>query len=54
MNRRELLEEIKSLGADYRNGSELINMMDFYNVNSLSEITDEMAEKYLEKISEEK
>lgn len=54
MDRAKLIKEIKSMGEDYRNGSELLKMMDYYGVSNLGSISDEQAEAYLEMIKKEK
>lgn len=46
----ELIKQIKNLAvtpSDYRNGTELIKLMDFYNVNSLYELTVDQCKEYL-------
>lgn len=44
MSNIDTLLLIKNLGVDYRNGSALIELMDYYNVSRLSDITQEQAE----------
>lgn len=54
MTSTEICKEIKKMGEDYRNGSELVKMMDYYGVSNLSAISDEQAKAYLEMIKKEK
>lgn len=54
MTSTELCKEIKKMGEDYRNGSELLKMMDYYGVSNLSSISDEQAKAYLEMIKKER
>mgnify|MGYP007122037433 CR=1 FL=1 len=54
MDRAKLIKEIKSMGEDYRNGSELLKMMDYYGVSNLRSISDEQVEAYLEMIKKER
>lgn len=54
MDRAKLIKEIKSMGEDYRNGSELLKMMDYYSVSNLNSISDEQAKAYLEMIKKER
>ena len=44
----KILYLIKSLGDDYRNGSALVDLMDYYNVTNLACITQEQAEQFYE------
>ncbi len=44
----KLTQEIKKLGEDYYNGSELLKMMDYYNVTNLRDISEEQAQAYYE------
>lgn len=48
----KLTQEIKKLGEDYYTGSELLKMMDYYNVTNLRDISEEQARAYYEMISE--
>lgn len=54
MTNTELCKEIKRMGEDYRNGSELLKMMDYYGVSNLSSISDEQAKAYLDMIKKER
>lgn len=45
----KLLHEIKLLGEDYRNGDELIRMLDYYGAHGLREINDDQARDYYDK-----
>ena len=42
----KLLHEIKLLGEDYRNGDEIIRMLNFYGAHGLREISDDQAREY--------
>lgn len=44
----KLTQEIKKLGEDYYTGSELLKMMDYYNVTNLRDISEEQAQAYYE------
>ena len=52
MDRTTLLNRIKELGNNYHTGSELVAMMDHYNVNSLSKLSDEQLRQYYEMIKD--
>ena len=54
MTSTELCREIKEMGEDYRNGSELLKMMEYYGVTNLSSISDAQAKAYLEMIKKER
>lgn len=41
-----LLHELKLLGEDYRNGDEIIKMLDHYGVNGLRELTEDQVKDY--------
>lgn len=46
----ELIRRVKNLAvtpSDYRSGKTLLEMMDYYNVNSLMELTEEQMEAFL-------
>lgn len=47
-----MLNKIKELGKNYATGSELVAMMDYYNVNSLSKLSDEQLRQYYEMIKD--
>ena len=49
MNRAELIRAVKELGEDYRNGSELLAMMDYYHVTNLISLSDEQVIEYYRK-----
>ena len=49
MNRAELIRAVKELGEDYRNVSELLSMLAFYNKHGLIELTDEQIIEYYRK-----
>lgn len=44
----KLTQEIKRLSEDYYTGSELLKMMDYYNVTNLRDISEEQAQAYYE------
>lgn len=44
----KIVEKIKSLGDDYRNGSALVDLMEYYKVSNLACITQEQAEQFYE------
>ena len=46
----KLTKDIKNLSDDYNTGSELLNMMEYYGVTNLRDITEEQAEAYYEMI----
>jgi hypothetical protein len=45
----EIIHKIKLLSSDYKYGSALIALMDFYDVSRLADITQEQAEQFYEK-----
>ena len=45
----EIIHRIKLLSRDYKYGSALIALMDFYKVSRLADITQEQAEQFYEK-----
>ena len=47
MNRAELIRAVKELGEDYRNGSELLAMMEYYHVTNLISLSDEQVIAYI-------
>lgn len=50
-----LIKKIKNLAidpSDYRDGSELLKLMDFYGVNSLMDISIEQLRSYYERATE--
>lgn len=47
----KLTKAIKELSDDYNTGSELLNMMEYYGVTNLRDITEEQAKAYYEMIS---
>ena len=42
----QLLHKIKSLGNDYKNGDEIVRMLDYYGVHGLIELSREQMESY--------
>ena len=50
----EIIHKIKLLSKDYKYGSALIALMDFYDVNRLADITQEQAEQFYEKFKEQR
>lgn len=50
----EIIHKIKLLSRDYKYGSALIALMDFYGVNRLADITQEQAEQFYEKFKEQR
>lgn len=46
----KLTKAIKELSDDYNTGSELLNMMEYYEVTNLRDITEEQAKAYYEMI----
>lgn len=43
-----LIQEIKKFSDDYNAGSELLKMMDYYDVTNLRDISEEQAQAYYE------
>jgi hypothetical protein len=43
-----LIQEIKKFSDDYNTGSELLKMMDYYDVTNLRDISEEQAQAYYE------
>lgn len=44
----KLIQEIKKFGDDYNTGSELLKMMDYYDVTNLRDISEGQAQAYYE------
>lgn len=49
-----ITKKIKLLSKDYRNGSELLNLMDYYNVSGLRCISEEQAQAYYDMVIEQR
>lgn len=49
-----ITKKIKLLSEDYRNGSELLNLMDHYNVTGLRYLSEEQAQAYYDMVIEQR
>ena len=49
-----ITKKIKLLSENYINGSELLNLMDYYNVNGLMYISEEQAQAYYKMVIEQR